>query len=752
MESRWKASPSMIRKYRDPKVRRRASERVMRVLLLVTICALGCVAQSLEPLAKSFRDKPGPQTRAPLEQFLLRHPKDADGALVRLLLFNGDQTPAAIEKLKVARMPLAEISDYVNWMIASTEFAAKDFAAALTDVTKIFLVPESPLRARAALLAIRCAWELGDMQQLEALLQHEQKQLSVAQHAYYSALLAQKQNREEEEHRLLTLVLCQWPKSPEAGEAVKLLPLAELSATERFERASRLLDQGDAGSARLELAGLLPRLEGATAELARVRIGVCDYRLRRDTAFATLNAMRVKNAGADAERLFYALLAARRAKAYDSMAVAMAELNEKHPKTDFRLEALANAAGQFWVMGQSSKSLPLYESCALDFASRPEGRDCEWKVAVQNYILQKPGAEKKLDSFLKSDPGGEHASAALYFLGKGAEGRRDKASAKSYYQRAIQTFPNHFYTELCRDRIVQGGLQAQSPAPVVDAMLRELKFPVEAVRLNFEANAGTKRRMVRAELLARGAFYEFAELELKNDSRSSEQSHLLAMAAARMATRRGAPDQGIRYMKSIYPAYITLPINAATLPLWKLAYPMPYKDPLLTYASKNEVDPYLLAGLIRQESEFSANVISRSNAHGLTQIMPATGRDLARRLGIKGYTQGMLFEPAVNLRMGSYYLKSLINSLDGSLAQALASYNAGKGRVTQWLERGEYRDPAEFIESIPFNETRGYVQSVIRNAGIYRRLYGNDAAILPAAVLPSGDGESNAAQRRPEKQ
>jgi soluble lytic murein transglycosylase len=93
-----------------------------------------------------------------------------------------------------------------------------------------------------------------------------------------------------------------------------------------------------------------------------------------------------------------------------------------------------------------------------------------------------------------------------------------------------------------------------------------------------------------------------------------------------------------------------------------------------------------------------------------------------------------------------------MNSLGGSLEQALASYNAGKGRVTQWLQRGEYKDPAEFVESIPFNETRGYVQSVMRNAGIYRRLYGNDAAILPAPGLPSGDGDSNPAQRRTGKQ
>jgi soluble lytic murein transglycosylase len=430
----------------------------------------------------------------------------------------------------------------------------------------------------------------------------------------------------------------------------------------------------------------------------------------------------------------------------------MRELSEKHPKSSFRLEALANAASQYWVMGDHTKSLPLYEACAVDFSNRPEGRDCDWKVAVQNYILQRPGAEKKLESVLRAEPDGEHASAALYFLGRSAEARRDKAAAKSYYRRATESFPNHFYAELCRERILQGGLQTQTPSSAIDSMLKELKFPIESVHLNFEANAATKRRMNRADLLARGALYDFAELELRNDAKGTEQAHLLAMAAARMANRRGAPDQGIRYMKSIFPAYLNLPINAATLPLWKLAYPMPYKDPLLTYSFKNELDPYLLAGLIRQESEFSAKVISRSNAHGLAQIMPATGRELARRLGIKGFTPSMLFEPTVNLQMGSYYLRSLMNSLGGSLEQALASYNAGKGRVTQWLQRGEYKDPAEFVESIPFNETRGYVQSVMRNAGIYRRLYGNDAAILPAPGLPSGDGDSNPAQRRTGKQ
>lgn len=690
-------------------------------------------------------------TRASVESFLLKHPKDVDGALARLILFNGDTSNGSVEKLKAAKVYLTDISDYVDWMVASTAFAAKDHPVALAHAEAVLKVAESPVAGRAALLALKSALELNDVARVDALLAKHQKQLTAAQVAHYSGLSADRKNQPEIARRWFVKVLCEWPRSPEAGESMKWVPLANLTPAERLARANRMLDQGAAGLARAEYVALLPRLDAALADQARVRIGVSDYRLRKPTALTTLNQTQVQDGDADAERLFYALLAAKRAKAYDAMSVAMRELSERHPKSSFRLEGLANAASQFWVMGDHARSLPLYEACALDFSGRPEGRDCEWKVAVQHYILGRPGADKKLEAVLRADPAGEHASAALYFLGKSAEARRDKAAAKSYYQRAIDTFPNHFYAELCRERVVQGGLQAQSGSTQVEAVLKQLQFPLEALHLNFEANPQTRRRIQRAELLARGALYDYAELELRFEARGSEQAHLLAMAAARMATRRGAPEQGIRYVKSIFPAYLSLPINAATLPLWKLAYPMPYKDPLMTYSFKHELDPYLLAGLIRQESEFSAKVISRANAHGLTQIMPATGRELARRLGIRGFTNRMLFEPAVNLRMGSYYLKSLMDSLGGNLAQALASYNAGKGRVTQWLERGEYRDPAEFVESIPFNETRGYVQSVMRNAGIYKRLYGNDAAILPAPGLPSGDGEPNAPQRRTAK-
>jgi soluble lytic murein transglycosylase len=714
-------------------------------LLLVAGSSSG---QSLEPLAKAFRDKPGPLTRAPLERFLMQHPKDADGALARLVLFHGDTSAGSLDKLRVARALLPELRDYTGWMIASTALAAKDYSTALAESLKVLEMAGSPLEGRAAIVALKAARQLNQFALLDTLAQRHSQAITPAQVLLFRAIAAFHSQKLDQARELWSQLLREWPRTAEATEALQLFAITELRPAERLARAHRLLEQGDAGTARAEYIALQPRLTGAEAELARVRIGVCDYRLRRPTALDTLRQAEAVQGEADAERLFYALLAARRAQAYDAMGAAMQELTAKYPNSPYRLEGLASAASQYWVMGEHTRSLPLYEACALEFPQSPEARTCRWKVALLTYLLNRPEAGQKLLGILREDPAGEHASAALYFLGRLAEAHNDRAAAATYFRQAIASFPNHFYAELSRDRLADAALAAMPPDALTAAALEKFELPKGGLQLSFEPSAATRRRLARAELLARGALYELAEWELRHEARGSEQAHLLALAAAKMANRRGAPDQGIRYVKSIFPAYLSLPINQATLPLWQAAYPMPYKDPLLTYSAMHKVDPYLMAGLVRQESEFSAQAVSRANAHGLTQIMPSTGRELARRLGINRFTPRMLFDPATNLKMGTYYLSSLIQGLDGSLAHALASYNAGRGRVNQWLSWGNYRDAGEFVESIPFAETRGYVQSVMRNAGIYRRLYGKDAAIAPAPVLPSGNGDSRSAPRR----
>src|SRR5690606_33346650 len=131
---------------------------------------------------------------------------------------------------------------------------------------------------------------------------------------------------------------------------------------------------------------------------------------------------------------------------------------------------------------------------------------------------------------------------------------------------------------------------------------------------------------------------------------------------------------------------------------------------------ERNLDPFMVAGLIRQESEYRPDAVSRAKAYGLMQVMPATGRSLARSLGLGAFSVRMLTRPEVNLNMGTYYLANLERSFDGRLEYALASYDAGKSRADRWKTWGTFDEPIEFIETIPFTETREYVLSVFRNA------------------------------------
>ena len=130
-----------------------------------------------------------------------------------------------------------------------------------------------------------------------------------------------------------------------------------------------------------------------------------------------------------------------------------------------------------------------------------------------------------------------------------------------------------------------------------------------------------------------------------------------------------------------------------------------------------------MASLIRQESEFNPGAVSRANAVGLMQLLPKVGSGVAKQQKLRHFATSQLFTPEVNLRLGTRYFREMVDKF-GSFEYALAAYNAGSNRVDDWLGQGKYRDPQEFVESIPFTETREYVQAILRNANVYRQLYG----------------------------
>jgi soluble lytic murein transglycosylase len=162
----------------------------------------------------------------------------------------------------------------------------------------------------------------------------------------------------------------------------------------------------------------------------------------------------------------------------------------------------------------------------------------------------------------------------------------------------------------------------------------------------------------------------------------------------------------------------------AQLTAMSILYPKGFEAAVRQFAQKYNVDPYLMFALIREESRFNPQAISRSKARGLTQIMPRTGRLIAKGLKIRPYQTSSLYDPDLNVKMGTYYLSCMLGLFNGNKYLALASYNGGSGHVSRWLKRLNYSDIDDFVENIPLRETRLYVQKVLESYWHYKSIYG----------------------------
>src|SRR6202043_963981 len=189
------------------------------------------------------------------------------------------------------------------------------------------------------------------------------------------------------------------------------------------------------------------------------------------------------------------------------------------------------------------------------------------------------------------------------------------------------------------------------------------------------------------------------------------------------------------YGRLIVPNFDSRKFSDIPVNVWKTLYPLPYEASLRREATRNDFDPMFAAGLIRQESTFQADAVSHANAIGLMQVLPKTGKLLAKQLKVR-YVKTKLFEPDYNLQLGMLYIASLLRAT-GAPEYALAAFNAGEDRIAAWRAERNYEEIPELVESIPFTQTREYVQIVLRNAAVYRIIYGAGATQSPPVTAAS---------------
>ena len=189
----------------------------------------------------------------------------------------------------------------------------------------------------------------------------------------------------------------------------------------------------------------------------------------------------------------------------------------------------------------------------------------------------------------------------------------------------------------------------------------------------------------------------------------------------------------ITTMRRAYPQFLTYSGEDIPADVLRVIYPLDYWPLIEKYSQQLQLDPYLLAALMAQESTFTADIRSSANARGLMQLMPSTARRYATKLGIKPFTTALLTQPEVNVRIGAYYFKELMDRFGGAHF-ALASYNAGESRVARWIESAPGLPTDEFIDNIPFPETQNYVKRILGTADDYRRLYGGNRPPAPTRL------------------
>ena len=226
--------------------------------------------------------------------------------------------------------------------------------------------------------------------------------------------------------------------------------------------------------------------------------------------------------------------------------------------------------------------------------------------------------------------------------------------------------------------------------------------------------------MIKAKLLANAALNEYIGPEI-NVSEGAAQWGTLAQA--QIYASYGEYTRELQAMKRSGISFFALSINKVPQEYWRLIFPQPYWSDLVTDSGRNGLDPYLVASLIRQESEFNAGAVSPAKAYGLMQLLASVGKENAKKEGLKGFQPAQLLNPAINLQLGTRNLKGVLDRFGGQPEYALAAYNAGDVPVRQWMAMGDYKDIPEFVESIPYTETREYVQAIMRNREMYRALY-----------------------------
>jgi soluble lytic murein transglycosylase len=494
------------------------------------------------------------------------------------------------------------------------------------------------------------------------------------------------------------------------------------------QRAQIFYDQHKWREARVEFERLLTMLKDpANPARQRAQLRIAECRVQPKGSPSLIASLKTPDLDVDAERLYALSQAYRTAKKEAEMFNALNALAQTYPVSKWNEDGLMAAGNYHWVQLEREKAAEAYQRVLDSFPNSKHALNCEWRIAWVAYLDHQPDADERLTNFLLKYPTSSNAVDALYWLGRSSERAGNVPHARSFYTKAVERFPETYFGIAAAAQLSKIGPGEENPAEFLEKIP-----PAPALRpFDEPIPVAAQERWDRAQALRSIAFDSSAEQELKNAYFATPSPRFL-LEAAQAAFDQGHFGAGMAYARAVVPNTDARKFSDVPVDVWKALFPLPYEAALRREAAKNDFDPMFAAGLIRQESTFQSDAVSHKNAIGLMQVLPKTGRLLARQIKVR-YTKNKLFEPDYNIELGMVYIANLVQQF-GSPEAAAAAYNAGEDRISAWKAERNYEEIPELVESIPFTETREYVQIVLRNAQLYRMIYGQPSVAMQAST------------------
>jgi soluble lytic murein transglycosylase len=476
---------------------------------------------------------------------------------------------------------------------------------------------------------------------------------------------------------------------------------------------------------------------GATGDVhdaAEVRIGACDVQLKQYRAALDRLGSLAGPGPHQAEAQYHHGLALRGQGRENDYVQSVRALLAAHPESPYTEEALNALAVWYVLEDEDGLAAEVFGQLVQRF---PAGRHAEraaWKAGWWAYRQKQDAAAiGYFELGARQFPRSDYRPAWLYWSGRAKARLGDAAGARARLLVAATDYRNSYYGRLAVTHL--GGGDNAVPPSIGEAPLVRAPLPTE-----------------RAVGVLMGlGLHDLALSELQFARRVYGESPALLATMALAQHRAGRLRPGINLMKRAYPQYLAAGGESLPPDVLRVIFPIDYWQELSGSAKRRGLDPFIVVALAAQESTFDAGIQSSAGAIGLMQIMPATGRSVARSLGIRPFSTRRLTDPEVNMAIGTEYFADLVEQF-GHPAYALAGYNAGGHRVVRWrAERGELPID-EWIDDIPFPETQNYVKRILGTAEDYRRLYGG-GVLAPvssgAAALKTPAPALKAAPSRP---